>query len=534
MEIDVLIIGSGGAGLSCAIEATRNGAKVTVISKTTPTASQTCQAQGGINACMDEEKDSIQNHINDTLKSSHGIGSQKAIKVLCENAKDTINWLDNLAVPFSRDKNGNIAQRKLGGTSNARACYSSDYTGLKILHTLYDTCLKENITFVGDLMLLNFIVLDDVVQGVTVLNIKTSTVEQILAKKVIIATGGYAGIYTEFNTNSYVTTGDGVAAALRAGCKLSNMEYVQFHPTSLKNHGILISESARGEGGYLVTKDGKRFIDELKPRDEVARAIKKKIINKEDVFLDLRHLGYEKIISSMPQEYNLALQYTGLEMDKDLIPVMPVAHYSMGGIKTDINCQTNIHNLYAVGECANNGVHGANRLGGNSLLEIILFGRIAGSHSSGNLSNICIEDKKHEIFKIDTNDIENIFEQSNEKDFYKIKKMMGNILYRNVGLFRSDIKLKEVFKQLQQWEKEFSLMGIGDKSKNYNTNLKEFCEFRNMLELAQAVTLTAIERTESRGAHYRVDCEYEDIKFEKESIVVKIGDSLVVEFQNAN
>jgi succinate dehydrogenase / fumarate reductase flavoprotein subunit len=190
--LDVLVVGSGGAGLSCAIEAKRNGAKVTVVSKTDSTASQTCQAQGGINACMDTKNDSIQNHINDTLKSSHNIGDEKAIKILCENAKDTITWLDQLAVPFSRDKEGNIAQRKLGGTSNARACYSSDYTGLKILHTLYDTCLKENITFLNDLMLLNFVVLDNIVKGVTVLNIKTTQVEQILAKKIIVATGGYS------------------------------------------------------------------------------------------------------------------------------------------------------------------------------------------------------------------------------------------------------------------------------------------------------------------------------------------------------
>ncbi len=532
--IDILIIGSGGAGLCSAIEAKKDGINVTVLSKTSPTSSQTCQAQGGINACIDKENDSIENHINDTLKSAHNIGDEKAIKLLCENAEDSIKWLEDLAVPFSKNKQNQVAQRKLGGTSNARACYSSDYTGLKILHTLFDTCLKKDIDFLDDYMLLNIIVKNNIAQGITVLNIKTSTVEQILAKKIIIASGGYGGIYAGYNTNSYATTGDGVASAFRAGCELSNMEYIQFHPTSLKNHGILISESARGEGGYLVTKDGKRFIDELKPRDEVARAIGIKIANDEDIFLDLRHLGYDKIITSMPQEYSLALQYTGLKMEKDLIPIMSVAHYTMGGIKTDINCQTNIINLYAVGECSNNGVHGANRLGGNSLLEIVVFGRIAGKHAVENLSKFIVEDKLSNIFQSDKNSIDEIFTLPNQINFYKIKKLLGELLYTNVGLFRNEKKLQYALEQIIQWQNDLELMGIGDKSKIYNTNLKEFYEFKNMLQLSQVVILSALKRKESRGAHYRIDYKNENKSFQKESIITNINDKISMEFKDAS
>lgn len=511
--IDILIIGGGGAGLSAAIEAKRGGAKVTVLSKTSITSSQTCQAQGGINAVLDETKDSIQDHISDTLKSAHNIGNIKTIQLMCEKAKETINWLDNLAVPFSRNQKGNIAQRKLGGTKNSRACYSSDYTGLKILHTLFDTCLKENIDFLEEYLLLHLIVEDNITVGAVVLDIKTTQIKQILAKKVILASGGYAGIYTNYNTNSYATTGDGIAIASRAGARLAHIEYIQFHPTALKESSILISESARGEGGYLVTSNGERFIDELKPRDEVARAIYSKIQNGEEVFLDVRHLGIDKLLSSMPQEYQLVEQYTGLKMDKDLIAITPVAHYSMGGISVDINGQTSIKNLYAVGECANNGVHGANRLGGNSLLEIIVFGRIAGQNAIQDLDNIIIEDKKYQSFLDEKNHLKDIFAYPNKINFYDIKKSLGEELYKNVGLFRNEEDLETTLIKIKQWQLEVKDMGIGDKGEIYNTNLKEFYEFTNMLEVANILTKGAIIRKESRGAHYRTDYPQESMEF---------------------
>jgi succinate dehydrogenase / fumarate reductase flavoprotein subunit len=506
--LDILIVGSGGAGLSAAIEAKRESnddLNITVLSKTLVTASQTCQAQGGINACLDDEKDSVENHINDTLKSAHNIGDEETIKIMCKSAKSTIEWLDDLAVPFSRDKNGNIAQRKLGGTKKARTCYSSDYTGLKILHTLFDTCLKEKINFLEEYMLLDIIIENNTAIGVVVLNIKTTQIEQILAKKIIIASGGYAGIYTNYNTNSYATTGDGIAVALRAKIKVTNMEYVQFHPTALKENSILISESARGEGGYLVTSDGARFIDELKPRDEVARAIYKKIQNHEEVFLDVRHLGLEKLLLTMPQEYQLTLQYTGLKMDKDLIPIIPVAHYSMGGISVNKNGETNIKNLFAIGECANNGVHGANRLGGNSLLEIIVFGRITGKVVLQDIDDIQIENREYDIFLESKKAIDDIFHLPNNINFYKIKDELGEKLYNNVGLFRNEKDLQDTLEQVKKWINQIQDMGIGDKSRIYNTNLKEFLEFKNMLDISKEVIKSAILQKESRGAHYRID-----------------------------
>jgi succinate dehydrogenase / fumarate reductase flavoprotein subunit len=500
--IDILIVGSGGAGLTAAIQAASKSVKVTVVSKTYPTSSQTLQAQGGINAVLNTQIDSVESHISDTLKSANGLGNEQSIRYMCENSADTIQWLDQLGVPFSRNIDNGIAQRELGGASSPRACYSSDYTGLKILHTLYDTCLKEKIEFINEHMLLNLIIENNTVKGITCLDIKTAQVKQILSKKVIIATGGYGGIYSNYNTNSTATTGDGIAAAQRAGVALENMEYIQFHPTALKGSCILVSESARGEGGYLVTSDGQRFVDELQPRDIVAREIFKKIELGYEVFLDLRHISKEKILKVMPQEYNICLQYMNLKLDCDLIPINPAAHYTMGGIKTNIDGETNIKNLYAVGECASNGVHGANRLGGNSLLEIITFGRRIAYLATNNL-NICIEDKEYQEFLDDKQNIKDIFCLPNNISFYDKKNILGKSLYENVGLFRSKDSLNIMQNILNNLD--LNKMGIGDKSTNYNTNLKDFIEFTNIVELSSTIVKAALNNTKSCGAHYRLD-----------------------------
>jgi len=272
--LDILIIGSGGAGLSSALSAKEQGASVLVFGKSYPTASQTSMAQGGINAPLGNvTPDTIQAHIDDTLKSAHGLCNVEMVKEVCQDAPNTIEWLEKLGVPFDRTSEGNVAQRQLGGASSKRACYAQDYTGLKILHTLYDTCLKEDIEMVEEYFLLNLIVENKSVLGATFLDVVTGEVKEILAKKTILATGGYGGLYKNFTTNSEGATGDGVASVLRAGGVVSDMEFVQFHPTALKGSSTLISESARGEGGYLVNGKGERFVDELLPRDVVARAI---------------------------------------------------------------------------------------------------------------------------------------------------------------------------------------------------------------------------------------------------------------------
>ena len=518
---DIIIVGSGGAALTSAIKLRQRGFKVVIVTKVTNTASQTAQAQGGINAVLNTN-DSIDSHINDTNKSANHIGNIEAIKLMCTNAPDTISWLDNIGVPFSRDTNNNIAQRKFGGASFHRTCYSSDYTGLKILQSLYDTALKLGIEFKEEYMLLNIIKEDEKAVGITALDIKTSIVHQLLCKALIIASGGYGGVYHNYTTNSSATTGDGIASALDANVCLANMEFVQFHPTALKDKYILISESARGEGGYLVTKDGTRFVDELLPRDVVARAIYEKLQNNEEVYLDVRHLAYEKIMHLMPQEYKLCYEFTLLKMDKDLIPIIPASHYTMGGISVDINGASSLSNLYAVGECAYNGVHGANRLGGNSLLEIITF----GLHIANNIdiNNIEVKQKEYDTFINDKSKIEKLFLQKNIKDdFYKIKKELGKLMYEKVGLFRDENNLKKALEFVNYYIAAFCDFGIVDKNKTYNTNLKEFIEFENMLKLSKVIIKSALSRKESRGAHYRVDYDSLNKDYDK-STLFTLGD----------
>ncbi len=502
-NFDVVIVGSGGAALSCAIRAKQKGLSVVVLTKSNPTAAQTTQAQGGINAVLSHREDTFASHIEDTFKSSSKIGDYESIKFMCEHGKEAIEWLDNLGVPFSKDTNNNIAQRKLGGASYSRACYSSDYTGLKILHTLYDTVIKLEIPIFDHCFLLDLIKDESSVYGVNYLDIKTTEIKQIFASNIVIATGGYGGVYHRFTTNSKDTTADGIMAGFRAGISLENMEFVQFHPTALKDRFILISESARGEGGYLVTKDGKRFVDELLPRDIVAREIYKKILNNEEVFLDLRHISKEKLLHLLPQEYKLIFKFTSLQMDKDLIPITPATHYTMGGLKCDINSKTSLNNLYVIGEASSNGVHGANRLGGNSLLEIVVFGKSLGE----SLEKNDFTNSFHAKTSLEKNilEITKLFDNNPVEDFYLKRNELGKIMFENVGLFRTKGSLEVALKFVENILTNLKQFGIEDKSKSFNTNLVDFLEFKNILDCAQIIIVCALERVESRGSHYRDD-----------------------------
>lgn len=531
--IDVIIVGSGGAGLTAALNAKKEGANVLVVSKTLPTHSQTCQAQGGINALLDESnEDTIENFVNDTYRASKKIADIKNIEFFCQNSKETINWLDSIGVPFTRDRLDKISQRKFGGTKAKRTCYSSDYTGLKVLHSLYDQCIKEEINFLNEHMLINLIVEEDQVKGITVLDIKNSEIKELNSKTVILATGGYAGIYSGFTTNSYASTGDGIVAAYKAGVKLSNMEFIQFHPTALENKNILISEGARGEGAYLVCEEEKRFIDELKTRDEVARAIFKLNENNQRVFLDLRHLGEEKINEVLPQERRLAKEFLKLDMVNDLIPVNPSAHYSMGGIHTDANTQTSLKNLYACGECAQSGIHGANRLGGNSLLEIITFGKVAGVNAAKKAKKTHNADisNKTQITQ-DKEDIESLFLNTASLDFYETKKELSKNLFKNLGLFRTQENMNQTLEDIKKIQNKSLQYGIEDKSKIFNTNLINYLEFKSSIQLSEIITKSALLRKESRGAHYRVDYKEQDESYDKITIAQLCDNDLSIKFE---
>ena len=528
--IDVLIIGSGIAGLTAAINAKKNNSNILVVSKTYPTHSQSVQAQGGINAVLYEDEDSVETHIEDTYKASCKLSNKENIKLMCQNAKDTIFWLDSIGVPFNRTSNKRIAQRKFGGTKKIRTCYSSDYTGLKILHTLYDKCIYKNIEFKNEYFFLDLIIKDNTCVGAVFYDIVNGEVKEILAKTTIIATGGYAGIYSNHTTNSYSNSGDGIAVAFNAGVELSNMEFIQFHPTTLENSNILISESARGEGGFLLNQDKERFIDELKPRDEVSRAIYERIEKNEKVYLDLRHLGLEKICEVMPQERRLAFDYSNIKIEDKLLPITPAAHYTMGGIKTDINTQTNIKNLFACGECSEASIHGANRLGGNSLLEIVTFGKIAGINASNNAKET--EEIRTDINNPINNTLNEIFYYPNKINFYSKKDEIGKELFYKLGLFRTENKISDLINELINIKSNIEFMGIEDKSKYYNKNLIDFLEFKNVLDLSIIVAKCALFRKESRGSHYRLDFPIELEYFQKNTIIKKENDEIKLELED--
>ncbi|UPT77687.1 FAD-binding protein [Sulfurovum sp. XGS-02] len=524
--IDVLIIGSGGAGLTAALAAKDAGASVAVAGKAYPTNSQTSMAQGGMNAALGNVgEDDIGSHIADTIKSAKGLCDEVMVKHMCENAPGTIAWLESLGVPFSRLDNGKsgtqtVAQRQMGGASAKRACYAQDYTGLKILHTLYDTCLKEEIDFLDEHYLLNLITEEGTVKGATFLEIRTGEVKQISARSVIIATGGYGALYHGSTTNAYGSTGDGVAAVLRAGGAVSDMEFIQFHPTALKHSSILVSESARGEGGYLVNEKGERFVDELKPRDEVARAIFGQIQEGQRVFLDVRHLGEEKLMELLPQEVELCKLHEHVDPAKELIPIQPVAHYTMGGI--DVDQGLGVHGIkgcFAVGECSNAKVHGANRLGGNSLLEITVFGKLAGENATKHAADASSKPADDAQQQKDTEAVEALFAQKEIVNFYPYREKLGNLLYEKVGIVRDNAQLQDALKEVTAMQEMQKAMGIVDQSRANNQNLIEFLEFQNALLLAPTIITSAIDRDESRGAHYKVGFEQEDETHKKHTLI---------------
>ncbi len=525
---DVLIIGSGGAGLSAALAVKEQGASVIIASKSTPTTAQTSMAQGGMNAVLGNvEEDHISMHIADTIKSAHGICDENMVRKMCADGPLAIAWLERLGVPFSRLDNGksgtgSIAQRKLGGASAKRACYAQDYTGLKILHTLYDNCLKEGIEFLDDHFLLNLVTEDGTIKGATFLDIRSGEVVQIDAKSVVIATGGFGALYHGYTTNAFGTTGDGIAAVLRAGGSVSDMEFVQFHPTGLKHSAILVSEAARGEGGYLVNSDGERFVDELSPRDVVARAIFAQLEQEKEVFLDVRHLGKEKLMELLPQEVALCRLHEQIDPLEALIPIKPVAHYTMGGIDVDDALEVNgIKGCFAVGECASAKIHGANRLGGNSLLEIVAFGRFAGSNATKHAMFARTTPANDTQLLKDKDYIAHIFTQEHSVNFYPIRQRLGVLLYHKVGIVRQNAKLQEALSEVIAMQVAHARMGIVDHAKAHNQNLVEFLEFSNALLLTPTLISAAFSRDESRGAHFKIEFASEDNERFKKHIVLK-------------
>jgi succinate dehydrogenase / fumarate reductase flavoprotein subunit len=506
---DLLIIGSGGAGLSAALGAHAAGLRVTVVTKTLPTAAQTAMAQGGINAVI-RAPDTLQNHIDDTLRSAHGLADALRVEQICRLAPDAIEWLSEMGVPFSTASDS-LAQRRLGGAEHPRACHAQDYTGLKILHTLYDRCIAEGIEILDEHFLLDLMTQDHTVFGGVFWDIRRGEVVTLDASHTLVATGGYGEIYHGYTTNTYGATGDGIAAVLRAGGHVSDMEFVQFHPTALSESMVLISEGARGAGAHLITDAGERFVDELAPRDVVARAIFEQTRIGRHVFLDLRPIDPEILHELMPQELHLARIHADIDPLTQPLPILPAVHYTMGGIEVDdAFAIQGLDRAYAIGECANIHLHGANRLGGNSLMEIIVSGQKA-IHSITSATPTPVTTHNTAIHhQHQTNRIQSLMTKPLTYNLYFKRKILGKRLYHDLGIVRDAALIADALTYIQELQAKLPQIGIADKTRENNQNLIEYLEFENTLLLSHAVAHSAALRTESRGAHYRSDCPEED------------------------
>ena len=519
MIYDVIIVGGGIAGLMAAIEAKTSSNKVAVITKGNIFKSNSSLASGGINAVLDKNNThEIKKHIDDTIKGGYGLSDKKSVSYMCNRAPHIIKKLVSYGVEFDKDENGEIAQRSFGGGVSKRTCYVGDKTGSAIMQVLIKQAKIVGVDFVANNFVMNVTKLKNKISGVVAIRRIDSSLMVYPAKSVILAGGGYAGIYRGHSTNAQDYTGDVLAIALRSGLNLKDMEFVQFHPTGMAKSSYLISEAARGEGGYLVNSDGKRFVNELETRDIVARAILTQVNKGKKVYLDLRHLDKKHIETKLPSLYKAAYNQAGIDVTTELLEVTPVAHYSMGGIESKMT-KTDIKGLFACGECAVNGIHGANRLGGNSLLEGAVFGELAGKKAKEFAKHKEFLPIDYNIVVKDQKVVDKIFDRDTSKNFNSMRISMGETMFKNAGIHRDYNSLIRAYDYIKYLRKEAGTLHCIDKGRNNNVELISILELKNALEVAEVVILSALEREESRGAHSRDDFT-KTLKANEKSILV--------------
>jgi len=510
---DLLIVGAGLAGMRAALAAPPQ-LDVALVTKVHPVRSHSVAAQGGINAALGEN-DSWEAHALDTAKGGHYLGDQDAIEAMCREAPGDVLELERMGVIFSRDGQGRIAQRPFGGAGFPRACYAADRTGHAILHTMYEQLMKRGCHVYEEWYVTSLIVENGICRGVIAWDIVRGGLHAIGAKAVVLATGGSGRVF-HTSTNAVINTGDGMALAYRAGVPLEDMEFVQFHPTTLKDTGILITEGARGEGAYLLNTLGERFMNkyapeqmELATRSTVSLAIGQEILEGRGVdgcvLLDLRHLGRQKILERLPQIRQLSVEFAGVDPVESPIPIRPGAHYQMGGVKTTIRGETSMPGLYAAGECACVSVHGANRLGGNSLLETIVFGRRAGQQAAEYSATVRPRTLPDAALKREEAHLRRLTENRGSGRAWQVRDALGTVMSTNLGIFRTKQSMTEALQQVRELKERADGVMIQDKGTIFNTDLVQAFELSCLAEIAETIVAGALVREESRGAHYRSD-----------------------------
>jgi len=535
MLYDVIVVGSGISGLYAALYAKRAGRKVAILTKSNPLRSSSAVASGGLNAVINmNEYDSYMQHAKDTIAGADGLVHRNNIEKMCKEAPNIVKELMEMGVGFEINEDQSIAQRPFGGGSASRTCYIADRTGSAIVQSLLKQCRKEGVTLLTNYQFLNIVKFREQLAGITVLRRRDSEVVALACKSLVLAGGGYAGIFRGHSTNAQESSGDVIAAAFRADIKLSNMEFVQFHPTTLMTNGALISEAARGEGAFLLDETGERFTDELQTRDTLSRAIIEHREKGHKVYLDFRHLGEALIDEKLPSTRKTAYNSAGIDIVKELLEIRPSAHYTIGGIWTRCDTSTDMSGVFACGECAVTGVHGANRLGGNSLLEGAYFGRIAG-YEAAKASN------QRDFLPIDYANVEKDMNRINlilnSESLFNINAMrinLGESLFRDVGPFRSKETLSNAITYITYLRSKKVGLSCVNKEVENNVELSSILEFHNALFIAEAMAHSALLRKESRGVHYRSDFpQKDDTHFKAASYIDKLGhDYMKITFQN--
>ena len=545
MTFDAVIVGGGGSGMRAALQLAQSGYKTAVITKVFPTRSHTVSAQGGITCAIasDDPNDQWQWHMYDTIKGADFIGDQEAIEYMCQTGPEAIFELEHMGLPFSRTEEGRIYQRPFGGQSKdfgkggqaARTCAAADRTGHALLHTLYQGNLKNETTFLNEWFAVDIVKnSDNAVVGVVALNIETGETVYVKSKATVFATGGAGRIYAS-TTNAHICTGDGIGMALRAGFPVQDIEMWQFHPTGIHGAGTLVTEGCRGEGGYLVNKDGERFMERYAPnakdlagRDVVARSMVLEILegrgcgpDGDHVYLKLDHLGEETLNAKLPGILELSRTFAHADPVKEPIPVVPTCHYMMGGIPTNVNGQALtvdgegndqvIEGFYACGEAACVSVHGANRLGGNSLLDLVVFGRASGMFIEQQLrEGIDLKDASEADIEAAMAGLNNLNDSTGGENASVLRAELQTIMQNYFGVFRRGDFMQEGIAKLAALRPRIKNVALGDKSNAFNTSRIEALELQNLFEVAEATAITAEARTESRGAHAREDFQERD------------------------